>query len=50
MRALLDPDVILDYLLDREPFAQAAGRLVKLKTLPVFSPTDFLNQLTSDRE
>lgn len=30
MRVLLDTDVILDHLLQREPFAQAAGELLEL--------------------
>jgi predicted nucleic acid-binding protein len=30
MRVLLDTDVVLDHLLEREPFAQAAGQLLEL--------------------
>ena len=30
MRVLLDTDVVLDHLLERTPFAQAAGRLLEL--------------------
>ncbi len=36
MRVLLDTDVVLDYLLEREPFAQTAGRLFALNVQGVF--------------
>ena len=36
MRALLDTDVILDYLLEREPFAQSAGKLLELNAQGAF--------------
>jgi predicted nucleic acid-binding protein len=36
MRALLDTDVILDHLLERRPFAQAAGELLELNAQGVF--------------
>jgi predicted nucleic acid-binding protein len=36
MRVLLDTDVVLDYLLSREPFAQAAGELLALNAQGTF--------------
>ncbi|HEX8096782.1 MAG TPA: PIN domain-containing protein [Pyrinomonadaceae bacterium] len=36
MRALLDTDVVLDHLLGREPFAQAAGELLELNARGTF--------------
>ena len=36
MRVLLDTDVVLDYLLEREPFAQTAGRLFELNAQGAF--------------
>ena len=36
MRALLDTDVILDYLLEREPFMHAAGKLLELNAQGIF--------------
>ena len=53
MRALLDTDVILDLLLDRAGFADAAAALWEANeledyrdaTLPVYSPAEFLAQL-----
>jgi predicted nucleic acid-binding protein len=36
MRVLLDTDVILDYLLEREPFNQTAGKLLELSAQGVF--------------
>lgn len=36
MRALLDTDVILDYLLEREPFAQTARELFELNAQGIF--------------
>lgn len=36
MRVLLDTDVVLDYLLEREPFTQTAGRLFELNARGVF--------------
>ncbi|HEY0547449.1 MAG TPA: PIN domain-containing protein [Pyrinomonadaceae bacterium] len=36
MRVLLDTDVVLDHLLNRAPFAQAAGELLKLSAEGVF--------------
>jgi predicted nucleic acid-binding protein len=36
MRVLLDTDVLLDYLLEREPFAQDAGQLLELNAQRAF--------------
>lgn len=36
MRVLLDTDVILDYLLGREPFSQTAGKLLELNAQGAF--------------
>jgi|ERR1044071_10081265 predicted nucleic acid-binding protein len=36
MRVLLDNDVVLDYLLEREPFVQTARRLFELNAQGVF--------------
>lgn len=36
MRVLLDTDVVLDFLLEREPFAQAAGKLLELNARGAF--------------
>ena len=36
MRVLLDTDVVLDYLLEREPFAQTAGKLLELSAQGTF--------------
>jgi predicted nucleic acid-binding protein len=36
MRVLLDTDVVLDHLLNRAPFAQAAGELLELNAKGVF--------------
>lgn len=36
MRVLLDTDVVPDYLLEREPFAQAAGELLELNSQGIF--------------
>lgn len=36
MRALLDTDIILDHLLEREPFAETAGKLLELSAQGVF--------------
>ena len=36
MRVLIDTDVILDHLLERRPFAQAAGELLELNAQGVF--------------
>jgi predicted nucleic acid-binding protein len=36
MRVLLDNDVVLDYLLEREPFVQTARRLFELNAQSVF--------------
>jgi predicted nucleic acid-binding protein len=36
MRVLLDTDVILDYLLEREPFAQTACELLELNAQGIF--------------
>jgi predicted nucleic acid-binding protein len=36
MRVLFDTDVVLDYLLEREPFAQAAGKLFELNVQGAF--------------
>ena len=36
MRVLLDTDVILDYLLEREPFAQTARELLELNAQGIF--------------
>jgi predicted nucleic acid-binding protein len=37
MRVLLDTDVVLDYLLEREPFAQTAGKLFELSAQGAFA-------------
>lgn len=36
MRALLDTDVILDYLLEREPFAQTSREMLELNAQGIF--------------
>jgi predicted nucleic acid-binding protein len=36
MRVLLDTDVVLDYMLEREPFAQTAGKLFELNAQGAF--------------
>jgi predicted nucleic acid-binding protein len=36
MRVLLDTDVVLDHLLEREPFAQAARQLLELNAQGIF--------------
>jgi predicted nucleic acid-binding protein len=36
MRVMFDTDVVLDHLLNREPFAQAAGQLLELNAQGIF--------------
>ena len=49
MRALIDTNVILDVLFERPPFVDAAAAiwLANEQDGRVFSPTDFLEYLTS---